>query len=87
MDLMPHASSKHCPKNSHYKKSHDTCSCEDHCGWDICRLVNPPDECVEEVFSEWKWDIVKNGWVAQVVIGNAICNITNDIELSIIIHI
>ena len=42
-----------------------TCACEDHCRWDVCRLVNPPTDCLNEVDAYWKWDFTKNYWVAQ----------------------
>ena len=69
MDLIPRSSGKQCPTNSRYKDGLGTCSCEDHCGWDVCRLVRPPNYCILGTFSEWQWDTKKNGWVAQVVLG------------------
>ena len=72
-DLIPVADEDRCPKNSHYKvineESLGTCTCDSHCNWDVCRLVEPPDECILGSFSEWRWDTVKNGWVAQIVLG------------------
>ena len=72
VDLIPRRNDYHCPKNSIYKEGLGSCSCEDHCGWDVCRLVKAPDECIQQIFSEWQWDTIKHGWVAQVVLGSAI---------------
>ena len=47
-----------------------TCSCEEHCAWDLCRLVNPPNKCLRGTRSQWQWDSFKNAWVAQVIEGN-----------------
>ena len=70
MDLIPRSNEKQCPKNSYYKEGLGSCSCEDHCGWDVCRLTDPPDECILGSYSKWQWDILKNGWVAQVALGD-----------------
>ena len=59
-----------CRRNTLYKDGLKTCSCEDHCGWDVCRLEVPPVECLTGTYSEWKWDYMKNAWVAQVTQGN-----------------
>ena len=45
------------------------CYCEDHCGWEKCRLYEPPNECLIDRDSIWVWDSQKNYWVAQVVEG------------------
>ena len=47
-----------------------TCSCEEHCAWDLCRLAIPPDECLRGTGSQWQWDTFKNAWIAQITQGN-----------------
>ena len=42
------------------------CSCGQFCRWDICRLDNPPNECLAGTQSHWLWDVHKHHWVAQV---------------------
>ena len=49
-----------------YNEGFGTCSCEDHCGWDLCRLTIPPMECIKGTHSEWQWDDTKRAWIAQV---------------------
>ena len=79
--LMPRPQSKKCPKSTQYKegekrdekageKLDDTCSCGEHCAWDLCRLATPPDKCLQGTNSNWQWDKFKNAWVAQVIQGN-----------------
>ena len=67
-----------CPINTDYRVVQlkddslpiHTCSCENHCSWDMCNLVHPPIECVVNTSSSWYWDSRKNAWVAQVILGN-----------------
>ena len=66
VDLIPRSKTDACPRNTKYKDGLGSCSCEDHCGWDVCRLVVAPMECLVGTFSKWHWDHVKNAWVAQV---------------------
>ena len=75
-----------CPKNGKYRKlklieysirypiyyDFNTCSCENHCGWDMCNIVHPPQECLLNSSSSWYWDYRKNTWVAQVILGTNI---------------
>lgn len=70
VDLVPRSNALDCPNNNPYKSDLETCSCEDHCAWDRCRLADAPAECIEGIHSEWKWDYVRNVWVAQVIQGN-----------------
>ena len=72
VDLIPRAKENECPRNTQYKKGLGTCSCEDHCGWDLCRLVVAPWACIEATHSKWWWDNTKAGWVAQVTQGNIV---------------
>ena len=62
-----------CPTGTHHKKlssSFETCRCEEHCAWNLCRLTVAPDDCLQETNSEWQWDGVKNAWVARIRQGN-----------------
>ena len=71
--LIPRPNTNGCPKNTFYKRAiHfktgskvDTCSCEEHCAWDLCRLTVPPKECIMGTNSQWQWDKFKNAWVSQ----------------------
>ena len=60
-----------CPSNT-YGCSGDSCNrpqscfCEEHCSWEICRLVEYPEMCLKDVNSFWNWDATKLGWVAQI---------------------
>ena len=45
-----------------------TCYCEDHCSWSRCRLEVPPEECLENTLSTWKWNHMKNQWTAQGIV-------------------
>ena len=70
VDLIPRSSVDGCPKDTIYKAGVGSCSCEDHCGWDVCRLIDAPLECIIGTNSEWQWDYVKSAWVAQISQGN-----------------
>lgn len=59
----------HCSKDSYYNNEFGTCSCEEHCNWDSCRLTDPPTDCLNGLNSEWKWDYIERAWVAQVIQG------------------
>ena len=54
-----------CPSGTF--KGIDTCFCEDHCSWEICRLTNPPKECLSRITGKAVWSLDDNadGWVAQ----------------------
>ena len=54
-----------CPPSTF--KGIDTCFCEDHCNWEICRLTNPPLGCLSRMEAEvfWLWDNNENAWAAQ----------------------
>ena len=45
----------------------ETCFCEDHCSWKICRLINPPFNCLPKTDDEiaWAWNVTQNAWVSQ----------------------
>ena len=44
-----------------------TCYCEDHCSWEVCRLLNPPLNCLLSMQGDafWSWDLIRKSWVAQ----------------------
>lgn len=48
-------------------KGIDTCFCEDHCSWEICRLINPPKDCLSRIDggAAWLWDDIEDAWTAQ----------------------
>ena len=43
-----------------------TCYCEEYCRWDICRLQEPPQHCLDAVKSSWVWDSKNRFWVGQM---------------------
>ena len=71
IDLIPRANADACPAQLHYTAGIGSCNCEDHCSWDLCRLVVAPRDCLMGTYSEWQWDYLKVAWVAQVVQGNS----------------
>ena len=54
-----------CPSGTF--KGIDTCFCEDHCNWEICRLTNPPKDCLSRIAggAVWLWNDNVDEWVAQ----------------------
>ena len=66
---IPRASNDKCEVNPAYRTRFGVCSCNEHCSWDICRLFEPPDDCIPGANSEWKWDNLKNAYVAQIIDG------------------
>lgn len=65
-----------CPEGTSYGTGrYDTCICEDHCSWDICRLHEAPEECLIGVDSRWVWDYQKEIWVAQVMQGTIVSKV------------
>ena len=70
VELIPRQPSNGCPRDNLLRVGLDTCSCEDdHCNWDLCRLREPPEECLHGTASKWEWDYLRNAWVAQVIHG------------------
>ena len=63
-----------CSFTQHYRDRFGACTCDGHCSWDLCRKSIPPSDCLLGTHSTWKWDKVKNAWVAQIIQGN-ICNL------------
>ena len=81
VELIPRVNADGCIGNTLYKKGFGSCSCEDHCGWDLCRLTLPPMECIEGTFSEWQWDDKKLAWVAQIKTGKNEHSENNDYNM------
>ena len=72
IDLIPRANADGCPVGWDYKTNqglNGSCSCEDHCSWDMCRIAVAPMECLMGTYSAWQWDYVKRAWEAQVIQG------------------
>lgn len=69
VELIPRAIKGHCPKGSNYKEKLGTCSCDEHCTWDSCRLTIAPNDCLVDINSKWVWDPLEGAWVAQVIPG------------------
>ena len=69
VDLIPRTHQGRCPKEGQYRKELGTCSCEEHCNWDACRLTDPPEKCLGGLYSKWYWDYNRRFWVAQVIKG------------------
>ena len=67
VSLIPRAGNDECKAT--YRARFGVCTCNDHCSWDICRLLEPPDDCLLGKNSEWKWDSLKNAFVAQIIDG------------------
>ena len=40
-----------------------TCYCQDHCSWQKCTLLEPPEECLRDTNGSWQWE--SNYWVAE----------------------
>ena len=68
--MIPRMSEHGCPKNSEHRDELNTCSCEDHCSWDLCRLETPPKSCLSGTNSNWRWNRIKSAWSAQISLGN-----------------
>ena len=66
-EMIPKRPASGCPSGTF--DSLNTCICEDHCSWDACRLINPPQKCLSRIYGDaiWNWDGVKHAWVAQGV--------------------
>ena len=69
--IVPKRPKDGCPDNSYGCSGYDcnmkqSCFCEEHCSWETCRLVDYPEECIEDLESIWRWDTEKLFWVAQV---------------------
>ena len=58
-----------CPIKTIYRERFSSCSCGSYCSWDLCRTKVAPTECLVGTRSVWKWDKLKNAWVAQIVNG------------------
>ena len=70
VSLIPRSSKGNCAEDKIYRTRFGACSCDTHCSWDQCRLFIPPNDCLLDTNSIWKWDNIKNAWVAQLLRGN-----------------
>ena len=66
---IPRASYDYCSRSATYRRGLGVCTCNDHCSWDLCRVSEPPDDCLQGTNSEWQWDNLKNAYVAQIIDG------------------
>ena len=95
---IPHAFDVNCEISAGYRTRFGVCTCDDHCSWDLCRLLEPPDDCLLRTNSEWIWDSLKNAYVAQIIEGIFVylrhrqvfmistCQKTCNILLNLILH-
>ena len=44
-----------------------TCFCEDHCSWKACKLIVPPNTCVDNVKRKWNYDPQKKYWRTNLI--------------------
>ena len=67
-ELIPKRPDNGCPEGTF--DSWQTCFCEDHCSWEVCRLVNPPQSCLSKIDgkTEWGWDNLTEAWAAQGIV-------------------
>ena len=70
--LIPRSFKGYCLSDKIYRERFRTCSCDNHCSWDLCRSFTPPTDCLLGPDSVWKLDNVKNAWVAQRLGGNTL---------------
>lgn len=63
--LIPKPEANGCPQGTF--DGLNTCYCEDHCSWETCRLVDPPQNCLSKIAGEvvWAWGSKQDAWVAQ----------------------
>ena len=55
--------------NMGYFDSLETCYCEPHCSWAMCRLESPATDCLVDQRSTWKWNPEKRYYMAQKMNG------------------
>ena len=80
---IPRSSKTECAIGSKYRGRFGVCTCNEHCSWDLCRLVEPPKDCLLATGSVWQWDNLKNAYVAQVDMGMILGFITFNQDASI----
>ena len=63
--LIPKRPEDGCPPGTF--DSPNTCYCEDHCSWESCWLLDPPQNCLSNVANEsvWAWNTKTDVWVVQ----------------------
>ena len=72
VSLIPRALRQDCPAYSQYRERFGVCTCNEHCSWDVCRTLVPPNDCLVGTGSVWFWDHLKYAWVAQLHTGNKV---------------
>ena len=70
VSLIPRSSQQNCPAYSGFRERFGVCTCNEHCSWDLCRNLLPPNKCLAGTGSVWVWDHLKHAWVAQINDGN-----------------
>ena len=70
LDLIPRQPADGCYERSVKRLHFSTCTCQDHCRWDICRLADPPNECLFGTGGNWIWASREKTWIAQVTGGS-----------------
>ena len=66
---IPRSSKENCAIKATYRPRFGVCTCNEHCSWDLCRVSDPPNDCLWGTGSEWQWDDLKNAYVAQIFTG------------------
>ena len=86
LDLIPRQPADGCYERSVKRLHFSTCTCQDHCRWDICRLTDPPNECLFGTGGNWIWDFREKAWIAQVTGGSMFKSIViNKLHVDILI--
>ena len=63
-ELIPQRPKSGCPEGTF--DGMETCFCEDHCSWEVCRLLKPPQKCLASMIGAiWAWDREGEAWRAQ----------------------
>ena len=70
VSLIPRSTQQNCPAYSEFRERFGVCTCNEHCSWDLCRSLLPPNDCLAGTGSVWVWDHLKHAWVAQIDNGN-----------------
>ena len=77
VNLIPRSTEDDC-LSSHkiFRDRFKTCSCDNHCSWDLCRSLHSPSDCLLGTDKKWEFDNQKDAWVAQLLRGDTI-NLSN----------
>ena len=66
---IPRSSEESCAIKIGYRARFEVCSCNEHCSWDLCKLSEPPEDCLQGTGAEWQWDDIKEAYIAQIIQG------------------